>query len=309
MRCALNYARYRGFNLEERPLRSDADVLALMGELRKKGGDSVRLVRDDEGAFHLEAYRQASEELHLYYIPVGPTWLMRPETGELLRRYIKALSVHFLISDILDVPAFDYEMSSYEDSYTEQMMTYKQTGDEADRPEAFFMEDWLRAHEDYLEGGEAYGRIMEFRAAAPLTEGELDRFEPVTEAEESLVRLLRDGFALMRSDTSIWGQRDTMYKTEAETEQMMNEGFVGWEDQCFISYEDDHLLECIVDSLNNLVNSGAVPEGITAGGHLPETGDPDFHEDVADILRHIDRLCDLLTDSTLIQSKNTTKAA
>lgn len=305
MECALNYARQNGFEMKRRRLRSDPDVASLMKELSEKGKIDVRLIRDDEGAFHIETYNQANRDYTLYYIPIGPSYHLRDEAGELTRRFLKALADRFNIDVIMDVPLFDYEMSAFDDQIETQEQTYKRTKDEDDKPENFFGPGWMEFHQMYKEGGLPYQRLTEFRDIMPLTEEELDRFKPADETEENLVRSFHKGFELMRTDVNIWDQRDSLHFSESEMDEMMNNGVVNWEDQFLISYDQDDFLDCFIDNLNSQIQSGAVAETIVWGGRLPESGTPDLKQETADILEYIDDLTGLLSDLKDTKKKTT----
>ena len=309
MACALNYARENGFKIKKRQLRSDPDVVLLMKELSEKSKADIRLIRDDEGAFHLETYNQANKDFTLYYIPIGTSYNLRSEAGELTRRFLRTLADRFSIDVLMDTPLFDYEMSTYDDQIWEQEQTYKRTKDEDDKPENYFGPGWMEFHQMYKEGGLPYRRLTEFRSIAPLTEAELNSFKPADETEENLVRSFKRGFELMRTDVDIWNQRDTLHFSESEMEDLNNNGIVNWEDQFLISYDQDEFLDCFIENLNGQIQSGAIPENIVWGGRLPENGPLDFKEETSDILSYIDNLTGLLADLKETKKNNTTTEA
>lgn len=310
MRCALNFASQKGFSVKQRQLRTDDDVRSLIKELSDKSGMDVKLVRDEQtGELHMECHRQVNRDFILYYIPIAPTWEMRKETGELARRFLKAFADRFRIGTMLDSPQYDYENSTFEDQMTEQEELSKKSKKEEDKPENWFGPGWIELHREYQEGGTPYDRLMEFQGTKPLKRAELERFKPRTEAERKLKEMFAKGFDLMDTDVDIWNQRDTMFMSDSELQDLQSSGWLDWEDQCFIHYESDAYMDIIIDNINGLMQSGCETENIVIGGTLKEEGPLEFAEETADILNLIDDLSGFIADESLKKKTKTARKA
>lgn len=311
LKCARNYAREKGFKLEQNRLRNDEDMLALLKELSKKGNNHIKLLRDDDdGHLYMETHMQANEDYTVYHIPIGPTYRMRKATGNLVRRFVRAFADQLHIPDMLNIPRFDYENEIFEEQVREQELTYHRTKDDQDKPENFCTKEWIDFHREYQEGGEPYERLMEFRHIKPLTEDELRRFKPANEAERRLAEYLERGFEIIRTGINLDNQRETLFMTETEMIQFQDSGIIDWEDLMFVCYERDDMTDTLLENLNCDIQSGAVTENIVYGGRLPESGPLNFNEEVEDAIKYIDKLVDVLEDGELSEKKKkTTKAA
>ena len=311
LRSALNYAREKGFKLEHARLRNDEDMSAILKEISGKGGQDIKLIQDDDtGEMYMETYTQANDDYTVYTIPIGPSYRMRKETGELVRRFVRAFAGALHIEDIMNTPRFDYETEVFDDQMNEQEMEYNRTKDENDKPENFFDNDWIAFHRDYKEDGEPYGRLMEYRHVKPLTEDELAAYKPETEAERRLVEYFELGFEYMNTGIVLDEHRDTLYMSASEIEEFQSNGFIDWDDLMFVCYESDDMVDQILDNLNADLQSGAATENIVYGGRLPEEGPLVFNEVIVDIIKYIDGLSAILEDKDLAEKKEkTTQAA
>ena len=295
-RQAKNYAAQYGLVLKSKEPK-DADSLAsLVKELDSSSRHYIRLLDDDKGHLSLSATMCVSEDYRTYFIPLAPTYGLRPEAGLLARRFIRLFDDRYSLGTMLTNSTLDSLMESYEEQIDYQETEYHRTKDENDKPENFFDQEWIQAHKDYEEGSEIQKKLEEYKALEPLDDEAMMKFVPQNVAEELLLETIREGLDIMTNDVDIWTQTYISQLSEKELEDIYsNAGIIEFSQLCHVIWDFDDMLDIIVEDINSYVNCGSEMDYIVSGGIIPEDG-PFDNNGAGAVLGYIQKLADILSE-------------
>lgn len=290
LREARNMARCYGFKLKTKKVDNSAELRELLRELQKKSNEDIQLVQDDKGNLQIYHGVQLSEEYNLYWIPFGTTFKMRPETGELVRRFLNALRTRFRIDTIDELANFEYEIECYE-CYQDGI---KQDGIEED-------ECCRESHALLLDyrGGKMSAILSQFKKLSTVSRLDILDFKPQDEAEMRLQEIMLRGFDYMDEDFNIWVYRD--YDSPVLGQKMRDncDGMIGVDEIfCFI-YDYDEVTGLIEESINNELQCGAWPEQFSCYEPLTEKGNVKLNTEMKTFFTYVNELTTMLNDPAL----------
>ena len=283
LESARNYAKQYGFQLKTNRLSDTLSVSRLIGELRNKGGETVKLYKDEDGHLRLGHGRLFSEECETYFIRIGPTWKTNPETGLLIRRFIRAFDKRFMLGDITEQGYYEWLKDCNESNLE---YANEHPGEFTQAEIASF-----DCFDDYYPEGPKKKLLKEYQDCIPATRAEIEAFVPATKNEENLKGLMLRGFALIESDLDIWKWSSETHPFSDDDDESYQEGFIPFESICTIILDYDDMVEQYIQMIENDYESGmrteclANIEEITPSGKL-EKGD--LIREFVSVVLHLD---------------------
>ena len=304
MARAGNLARTHGFNLTSGAPRNNAGLKTLLDELKRKAPVDVALMdtRDEDnpdGELTLVQSKILGEADTMRIVMTEPTFRMRPETGLLTRRFIRALYGKTGIDIITNMPDVDYQI----DCWTDELDWARKNNPEDVKE----IEASMNHINDYLPDGKVTKAFEEFRDLKPLTKAEAAAFVPEDEAEEKLLQTILDGFGHIESVTYILDYDIRWNEWLGESWKEQNESDIGTEQTIMIGYDYDGMVEAITDNLNSLYQSGCVPAPLVVAEEIPASGECDLDVSPGLMLDWLDRLIDTIENPALIRKTQTEK--
>lgn len=304
MARAGNMARTHGFTLTSGAPRNNAGLKTLLDELKRKAPVDVALMdtRDGDnpdGELTLVQSKILGEADTMRIVMTEPTFRMRPETGLLTRRFIRALYGKTRIDIITNMPDVDYQI----DCWTDELDWARKNSPEDVKE----IEASMEHINDYLPGGKVTKAFEEFRDLKPLTEAEAAAFVPEDEAEERLIQTILDGFSHIESGTDILDYDIRWNEWLGESWKERNESDIGTEQTIMIGYDYDGMVEAITDNLNSLYQSGCVPAPLVVAEEIPASGECALDVSPGLMLDWLDRLIDTIENPALIRKTQTEK--
>ena len=304
MARAGNLARTHGFNLTSGAPRNNAGLKTLLDELKRKAPVDVALMdtRDGDnpdGELTLVQSKILGEADTMRIVMTEPTFRMRPETGLLTRRFIRALYGKTGIDIITNMPDVDYQI----DCWTDELDWARKNNPEDVKE----IEASMNHINDYLPDGKVTKAFEEFRDLKPLTKAEAAAFVPEDEAEEKLLQTILDGFGHIESGTDILDYDIRWNEWLGESWKEQNESDIGTEQTIMIGYDYDGMVEAITDNLNSLYQSGCVPAPLVVAEEIPASGECDLDVSPGLMLDWLDRLIDTIENPALIRKTQTEK--
>ena len=289
-RAATHLAADYGFELTQRQIKDTRDVNTLVSELAKKTGERIHVAWNGERV-RLYHSKNLADNYTAYFLPIGPTYEMRPETGALARRLISNIVNVFNIGDITETSLFE-EIERMEEEAEEE-------NDGEDQEESLLM-SMIR---DYKEGTISKRFSEVITEKKPLTLEELDTFVPKTTAEKRLVEAMRTILETLNFNKPFKDYCPLLYDHEYRAlfpEYDM--GFISIYDTFCITWEDDELFDCIMESLNNYGDCQGV-EPICDIREITEDGDQHLDPGPGPFFNCIGGFINALTDIDLTKEE------
>lgn len=290
-RAAAHLAADYGFKLTLKKITDTRDVNDLVNELAGKTGERIHVAWDGERV-KLYHSKNLADNFTVYFLPIGPTYEMRPETGALARRLISNIVNVFDIGNITETGLFEQTEGMEEEAEEEN--------DGEDQEESFLM-SMIR---DYKEGTISKRFSEVITEKKPLTLEELDTFIPKTTAEERLVEAMRTVLETLKFNKPFKDYCPLLYDHEYRTLfPECDMGFISIYDTFCIIWEQDELFDCIMENLNSYGDCQGI-EPVCDIREITENGDQHLDPGPGPFFNCIGRFIDALTDIDLAKEED-----
>lgn len=279
-------AKQYGFKLNTKHIRNNKETQRFLEELHSKSGEVIRLYHDTDGILRLGHGTTVTDDWETYFVPVKPTFNMRPELKEFAQRAIKTVQKAFKLGDVMETPHYEWAKDNMECMCEETERN----------PENFDEEDIekYKSYRDYTDDGVAQTALWNIYKKTPLTREEVKSFKAVNEAEEKLRQATETLMDIADTGLDIWEWKTSKNPFTGDCEEddpNEEQDVIPFDSLCTVIYDFDNFMEEYVSMLSSEIECGGYAEGLANVEEITETGDLTKSQP---LLNFMNALCDFI---------------
>lgn len=292
--CAKNMARQYGFELKTKHIRNNKETKKFLEELHSKSGEVIRLYHDSDGILRLCHGTTVTDDWETYFIPVKPTFDMRPELKEFAQRAIKTVQKAFKLGDIMETPHYEWTKDSMECMEEEARQN----------PKNFEKEDIERykCYHDYTDDGIAQTTLWSIYKMKPLTRDEVNSFKTLNDAEENLRQATITLMDIADTDLDIWNWKTSKNPFIEDTDvvdENEEENTIPFDSLCTVIYDFDDFIDEYLSMLRSEIECGYSQEGLANVEEITENGELTKSKPLVDFMTALCNFINAVTSEKL----------